>query len=93
MMLPQGVVSPRSNEVRGEGLRVIGSDRSLLLFLAASLFGAFVYFQGEATLPLHVKAAGLSEAVYGVLISINGLVSSCLSCSSLRGRNRVIRER
>src|SRR5919108_496703 len=39
-------------------------------------FGSFVlvFFQGQVTLPLHVRDAGFSYAVYGALISLNGAV-------------------
>jgi MFS family permease len=49
-------------------------DRLFLFFLVSSVLGAFVYFQQLATLPLHVKESGLSEADYGLLISLNGVV-------------------
>lgn len=72
--LPRGVVSSRRDERSGEAIRSIASDRTFLLFLAATFFGGFIYFQGFTTLALHVKAAGMSAAVYGMLQSINGIV-------------------
>lgn len=71
--LPEGVRTRRGEERRGEGLRTIARDRAFLFFLASSLLGAFVYFQSNATFPLHVKESGLSNADYGLLISLNGL--------------------
>ncbi|GHO85802.1 MDR family MFS transporter [Dictyobacter formicarum] len=50
------------------------SDRGFLLFLLAGTAIAFVYMQHLSTLALQVKALGLSSAVYGLLISLNGLV-------------------
>jgi predicted MFS family arabinose efflux permease len=47
---------------------------------ATSLVIGVIYFQQEATLPLQVVADGHSTAVYGLLISLNGLVGSCSSC-------------
>jgi MFS family permease len=72
--LPEGVRSRRGDERRGEAIRTMVQDRLFLLFLASSLLGAFVYFQSQTTFPLHVEASGLSEADYGLLISLNGLV-------------------
>lgn len=72
--LPHGVRSRRSEERPGEALRAIGADRRFLLFLLASVLASFVYFQSGAAFPLHVRAAGLSRAVYGGLISLNGLL-------------------
>jgi MFS family permease len=71
--LPEGVRVRRGEERRGEGLRTIARDSAFVFFLISSVFGAFVYFQGQTTFPLHVKASGLSEADYGLLISLNGL--------------------
>jgi MFS family permease len=71
--LPEGVRVRRGDERRGEAIRTIFHDRLFLFFLIASLLGAFVYFQSQTTFPLHVKASGLSEADYGLLISLNGL--------------------
>ena len=71
--LPEGVRTRRGDERRGEGVRTIARDRAFLFFLVSSLLGAFVYFQSNATFPLHVKESGLSNADYGLLISLNGL--------------------
>jgi MFS family permease len=71
--LPEGVRVRRREEERG-ATRAILADRTFLLFLVASVAGAFVYFQSASTFPLHVLAHGHSKAVYGALISLNGLV-------------------
>ena len=71
--LPEGVRTRRGDERRGEGIRTIARDRAFLFFLVSSVLGAFVYFQSNATFPLHVKESGLSNADYGLLISLNGL--------------------
>lgn len=57
-------------------LRVIAKDRRFALFLLVSLIGAFVYFQMEAGLPLHIRDNGLSYAVVGLLLALNG--AACL---------------
>ncbi|MGH3082521.1 MAG: MDR family MFS transporter [Gaiellaceae bacterium] len=71
--LPEGVRVRREDERRGEAIRTMVHDRLFLFFLISSVLGAFVYFQSQTTFPLHVTASGLSEADYGLLISLNGL--------------------
>jgi MFS family permease len=70
--LPEGRKSSRQEE-RG-GYRGVLADRAFVLFLVATLLLAFVYFQQQATLPLHVRDSGLSNADFGLLLSINGLL-------------------
>lgn len=72
--LPQGQTSDRATETRGEATRSVLGDRGFLLFLLAMFLGSLVYMQGTITLPLHVRDAGYSSAVYGVLLSLNGLI-------------------
>jgi MFS family permease len=55
-------------------MTVMLKDRAFMLFLGASLLTTWVYMQSTAGFPLHVQAQGLSTAVYGLLISINGVV-------------------
>lgn len=57
-------------------VRVIMRDRRFALFLLVSLIGAFVYFQMEAGLPLHIRDSGLSYGVVGLLLALNG--AACL---------------
>jgi MFS family permease len=71
--LPEGVRVRRGEERRGEAIRTILRDRAFVLFLVSSVLGAFVYFQSQTTFPLHVRASGLSDSDYGLLISLNGL--------------------
>jgi MFS family permease len=71
--LPEGVRVRRGDERRGEAVRTMLGDRAFLFFLISSVLGAFVYFQSQTTFPLHVRASGLSDADYGLLISLNGL--------------------
>ncbi len=70
--LPQGVRS-RPHEEETGAVRAILADRTFCSFLAASLAGALVYLQATATLPLQVVAHGHAKAVYGALMSLNGL--------------------
>ena len=55
-------------------LKVIAKDRRFALFLVVSLIAAFVYFQMEAGLPLFIRDNGLSYAVVGLLLALNGAV-------------------
>lgn len=73
-LLPHGVRSAREHERRGEATRSVLRDRAFLLFLGSSFALAFVYIQSLSTFPLQVKANGLSPAVYGALLSVNGIV-------------------
>jgi MFS family permease len=70
--LPEGTRSDRAAERRGEARRAMLADRGFLLFLVATVAGALVYLQSTTTFPLHVRDSGLSEAAYGLLISLNG---------------------
>ena len=73
-VLPEGVRTRRSEELVGEGVKTILRDRTFLLFSIAVTLGAIVYMQTGVTLPLHIRAGGLSTAFYGALISLNGLL-------------------
>jgi MFS family permease len=72
--LPEGTHTRVPEERRGEGFRTILADPPFLVFLAASLGIAFVYQQANVALPLHVHHAGLSNATYGALLSLNGVL-------------------
>ncbi len=54
--------------------RQVRSDRQFRYLLAASFFIALVYMQMSSTFGLHVTASGFSPAVYGALISLNGVL-------------------
>jgi MFS family permease len=53
---------------------VIRYEPRFLLLLMASALTSFVYAQSNTTLGLQVRAAGLTAAVYGGLLSLNGLL-------------------
>jgi MFS family permease len=74
LFLPEGVRSQRHEEAPGELVRAVRADRRFQLFLVASLLTAFVYFQAQGALPLHVVDEGFSFATFGALMSLNGLV-------------------
>lgn len=59
--------------VRG-GYLALFSDRRYLLYLLAMTANAAVYMQYVSTLPLAVRAAGLRDFWYSVMVALNGLV-------------------
>jgi MFS family permease len=71
---PRGRPARHEEERRGELLRALRHDRLFGFFLLASFTGALVYMQHTSTLPLEVRADGFSPAVFGALVSLNGLV-------------------
>jgi MFS family permease len=73
-VLPEGRRIGRAEEREVGGYRTIVADRAFLLFLGATVFLAFVYFQQQATFPLHVRRSGLSNADFGLLLSLNGVL-------------------
>ena len=70
--------APHEVAERTGAVRTILADVPFLMFLAASTASAMVYFQQEATLPLQVIADGHSTAVFGALMSLNGLVVTAI---------------
>ena len=72
--LPESRRVRRHEEEPGAALRSILGNRPFVLLCLGTLLGAFVYMQATTTLPLHVRDSGHSAAVFGVLISLNGLL-------------------
>ena len=72
--LPEGTRVRRGEEASGSGYRSALGDRAFTLFLLASIVAAFVYFQQQAALPLHVRASGLADRDFGWLLALNGLL-------------------
>ncbi len=70
--LPHG---ERTVEPSGEGswVRVVLTDKGFLIFLAASVAGALVMVQAFSSFALQVSSR-FSSALYGMLISLNGLL-------------------
>jgi MFS family permease len=54
------------------GYRALLSDRAFLLLLVSAAFITFVYYQELVGVPLHVRAVGLSNADFGLLLTFNG---------------------
>jgi len=74
--LPEGRRTRPEEEAEQRGYRSILADRGFLVFLLASALISFVYFQGQAAaLPLHVvELSRLTEADFGLLLALNGLL-------------------
>jgi MFS family permease len=74
LLLPHGQRGHSSEERWGDALRVIAQDRKFLLFLASTCCITLVDFQMLSTFALHVQASGFSTAMYGALVSLNGVL-------------------
>ncbi len=74
LALPAGAHTRPAQEQRGEAARTILRDRTFVRFLVASVLVGFVYVQSTSTFALHVRDSGLSNAIYGSLVSLNGLL-------------------
>jgi len=72
-LLPQGLRSNAKDEDTG-AVRIIARDKPFLLFLFATVCITLVEFQFISTLALHVTRHGYSAAVYGALVSMNGVL-------------------
>jgi len=79
--LPAHTATPRSGAAadspgsRPQGIiGMLKSDHRFGVFLVASTLSGFVYFQSLTTLGLQVRALGLSNAAYGGLLALNGLL-------------------
>jgi MFS family permease len=73
--LPHGTRTSRQQERHLTGAtRAILADRGFLLFLGAVLIGAAIYMQNVSTFALHVRDAGFSNAAYGGLQALNGVI-------------------
>jgi MFS family permease len=72
-LLPHGIRSAAKDESTG-ALRIVARDKPFLLFLFATVCMTLVEFQFISSLALHVTGHGYSAAVYGALISFNGVL-------------------
>ena len=72
--LPRGVTSETTQSGWPVALKRIIRDRGYLLVLASYLGISFVLFQMMTSLGVHVKQLGFSEADYGIILSLNGVM-------------------
>ena len=75
--LPHGLRSDMRGERPGEVVRLAASNRPFLMLLAATILVTLVDFQVGSTFALHVKALGFPARVFGMLISLNGVLIIC----------------
>lgn len=74
MALPHGVRATGVAAAWPAALRVMWQDKRLHRLLLAQLAIALVFLQMSSTFGLHVTSSGFSPAVYGALISLNGVL-------------------
>lgn len=72
--LPHGLRSASPEDTFGEALKSARRQPRFLAFLAASMLAAAVDCQMGSTVALQVRSLGFSPALYGALISINGIL-------------------
>jgi MFS family permease len=72
--LPHGVRGTGQESGWPAALQQIRGDRTFLRLLAASVFAGTIFFQMSSTYGLFVSNLGYSPAVYGGLISFNGVI-------------------
>ena len=64
-------------ESAGTGYRAVLADHRYVAFIVAMLINLMVYVQYVSTLPLSMRAAGLSTLWYGAMVALNGFVVIC----------------
>ena len=72
--LPHGQRAQIEESGWGEAARVMVRDWGFQQMLLASVPIAFVFFQMSSTFGLHVTSLGISDATYGALLSLNGVL-------------------
>jgi MFS family permease len=72
--LPHGTRGRTAGERTGAGFRHALSNRPFVLFLLATLCVTWIEFQIHSTFPLLLQAQGFSIKIYGLLMSLNGVL-------------------
>ncbi len=72
--LPSSTASAEARESLLEAWNVLRRDRRLAQLLAAIFVAGLIFMQICSTLSLAIKDSGFSEATYGVIISLNGVL-------------------
>jgi MFS family permease len=75
--LPHGVRSKQQDCGWPVAVRDIARNPAFLQYLGASVLIAWIFYQFSTTYGLFVAGLGYSPAVYGALISTNGLIVAC----------------
>ena len=72
MQLPAAAAQSRPT---GSALSLLASDRALLIFFAATVLNAMVFFQHESTMSLFMtRDLNLTENAYGLMFTLNTLL-------------------
>jgi len=69
---PRGGPAPAERALAGLVLAL--RDRELVKLVGLNFLAALMLWQAHATLPLYLRARGLSTSTYGALMALNGLV-------------------
>ncbi len=72
--LPAGLRGTRAGNALGETFRVVREDRRFRQVLFASLAILLVFMQVFSAMSLQITTSGFSPGVYGLLISLNGVL-------------------
>ena len=72
--LPAGLHGSRADNSLLETFRVLRKDRRFRQALCAALVIALVFVQVFSTMSLEITRSGFSPAVYGLMISVNGVL-------------------
>jgi MFS family permease len=72
--LPNRVVGHHVVDKSRSALRTIMRDPGFLMFLGSTMAGSIVFMQHVSSYPLQIAALGYSSSVFGMLISMNGLL-------------------
>jgi MFS family permease len=72
--LPNRVVEHHAPQAGRSALRVVLNDSKFLLFLGSTMAASMVFMQHISTYPLWITSLGFSSAIFGMLISLNGVL-------------------
>ena len=72
--LPHGIRVSMKEEQTGEALKHAFHNERFVLFLLATLCVTWIEFQLHSTFPLYLQVEGHPPTVYGLLLSINGVM-------------------
>lgn len=72
--LPNRVVAHQAAVKGHSAFRVIMRDSRFLMFLASTMAASMVFMQHISSYPLQITALGYSSGVFGLLISLNGVL-------------------
>lgn len=72
--LPNRAGDHHASMPRRAALPVILRDTRFLLFIGSTLMASTVFMQHVSSYPLQIKAYGYTSAVFGMLISMNGVI-------------------